>query len=275
MREGWAGSSLGGDPAQLLVSTGSIVTKLLVHCDFTLSRLDLLTNTVRGTFKYIGELARAWRSTLALLDSESRAIPAVGQQALAQQPARNAHRPARLSRPRAGSLRLEPLVGLEWSRALELAGGPRGAKTPADHRRAWVHRAPEAQVVALFRAVNPAHPRTDSTRIDAPWWLRALAAGRLGSRAEGFAIEDEVAELLTARAGWVYACWGGTCEDGCWEYMPSESGPDGPRTPAVLSLTARHGGWLDAVPAHGGAAPEPIAVAGVAELSAALDEFER
>ena len=46
------------------------------------------------------------------------------------------------------------------------------ARRPSQTRRAWVHRAPESQVVSLFARVSEAIAEPP-----APWWLRALAAG--------------------------------------------------------------------------------------------------
>ncbi|MEU0796521.1 hypothetical protein ABZ342_41200 [Amycolatopsis sp. NPDC005961] len=66
--------------------------------------------------------------------------------------------------------RLEPMLDLEWSRAIDLPQTALAAATPAELRRAWVHRAPEDRVLALFRASAGM-----AGQIPAPWWLRAVA----------------------------------------------------------------------------------------------------
>lgn len=144
------------------------------------------------------------------------------------------------------------------------------AESPTDIRRAWVHRAPEKQVIALFRAVRDANPE-----LEAPWWLRAVADGALPSRAAAFALEDEVAALLADHPGWIFVAWTAGCIDGYWEYLPSETGPEGPRMPTTLQFTARHAGWLDVIPAHTGPAPAPTPVAGIDGLRTDLPQIER
>ena len=69
------------------------------------------------------------------------------------------------------SVRVEPMATLEWSQAVELAGVRDDAAGPEDIRRAWIHRAPERQVVGLYRVLSQFEPE-----LPAPWWLRALAA---------------------------------------------------------------------------------------------------
>ncbi|GLW92180.1 hypothetical protein Aglo03_29960 [Actinokineospora globicatena] len=170
--------------------------------------------------------------------------------------------------PKQRGLHVEPLIGLEWSEALEQPGGP-PASAPADARRAWVHRAPEAQVIALYHAVVAADPG-----LPAPWWLRAVAAGELSSRREGFAVEDRVAKLLDARPGWVFVPWGVDGDSGYWEYMPSERTLAEPGMPTTLAHTHRHPGWIDVVGVHAGGAPEPIEVHGLADLRANLSRLE-
>ncbi|WP_253771856.1 hypothetical protein [Goodfellowiella coeruleoviolacea] len=165
---------------------------------------------------------------------------------------------------------MEPIVGLEWSRALEPSGDIGLATCPADTRRAWIHQAHEDQVRALYRAVL----RVDA-RARAPWWVRALDSGRLASRAAGFAVEDQVNGLLAIRPGWVYVPGTGYGEDGYWEFVPSESGLTGPMAPTTVQLTDAHDGWVEIVPAHlGEIAPTPRWLDGVAELGARLDEVE-
>jgi hypothetical protein len=167
-----------------------------------------------------------------------------------------------------GGLHVEPLIGLEWSDAIEQPGG-RQAATPAEARLSWLHRAPEAQVLALYRAASSANPGLPS-----PWWLRAVAAGALASRREGFAVEDRVAKLLSARPGWVFVPWGIDGDTGYWEYMPSERALGVPGVPTTLAHTDRHDGWIDVVGVHARTPPAPIAVAGVADLRANLARLE-
>lgn len=172
------------------------------------------------------------------------------------------------SRPGTGSLRVEPMAGLEWSQAVEQWGGE-DATVPAQARRSWLHRAPEQQVVALYRTTRAADPAAP-----APWWLRALAAGDLETRADGFAVEDRVAKLLSTRPGWVYVPWNTDGDSGYWEYVPSERTLTEPGVPTTLMLTDRHPGWLDVYRVHAGSAPAPVAVAGVADLRANLARLE-
>ncbi|MGH3438779.1 MAG: hypothetical protein ACRDRN_20210 [Sciscionella sp.] len=179
-----------------------------------------------------------------------------------------AHSGIRVPRPRA--LRLEPLVELEWARAVQRDDEPRTAKCPSDIRKAWVHRAEQEHVIALFQAVASVNPSTD-----APWWLRALAQGTLASRDAGFAVEDEVAAMLAARAGWVYVAWTGAGEDGYWEYLPSEGTSGAPTIPTTVLLTHRHPGWVDVVPAHTGNAPPAFTLRGPSGLLGALPEIEQ
>ncbi|WP_026421726.1 hypothetical protein [Actinokineospora inagensis] len=174
----------------------------------------------------------------------------------------------RLTVPTQRGLHVEPLIGLEWSEALEQHNGA-PATAPAEARRAWVHRAPEPQVLALFHAASAAEPR-----LAAPWWLRALAAGELGSRREGFAVEDRVAKLLDARPGWVFVPWGVDGDSGYWEYMPSERALAEPGMPTTLAHTHRHTGWVDVFPVHAGPQPAPIPVAGLPDLRANLSRLE-
>ncbi|XVV03769.1 hypothetical protein ACQPW3_41790 [Actinosynnema sp. CA-248983] len=158
----------------------------------------------------------------------------------------------KLPRQRDHALRVEPMMALEWSHAIEPAGGVGIATTPAQSRRAWLHRADEQQVLALFRAVGVDAP--------APWWLRALARGKLPSRAAGFAVEDEVTDLLADRPGWVFVPWAADGEVGYWEFVPSESGVYGPAEPTTVQFTDRHPGWVDLLPAHRGpGSRQPIA----------------
>jgi hypothetical protein len=164
---------------------------------------------------------------------------------------------------------LEPLNLLQWAQAIELPRDAGAAATPSEMRRAWIHRAPEHEVVTLFRAVT-----ANGEPIPAPWWLRALADGRLESRDIGFRIEDRMAHLLGRRPGWEFVPWAVDGESGYWEFMPSERGTSGHRIPTTILNTSRHEGWIDVLPAHSGSVPEPIAVAGLAGLRSRLGEFE-
>lgn len=167
-------------------------------------------------------------------------------------------------------LLVEPLIELEWSEALEQPDTT-SASVPAEARRAWVHRAPEAQVLALFRAAVLAAPHSE---LPAPWWLRAVDGGGLSSRREGFSVEDRTAKLLDARPGWVFVPWGVDGDTGYWEYMPSERRLSEPGVPTTLAYTHRHPGWLDVVPVHAGPTPAPIAVGGLVDLRKNLARLE-
>lgn len=173
---------------------------------------------------------------------------------------------------RANHLRVQPTVGLEWSQALELPRSAATASKPAEIRRAWVHRAGEDQVIAMYR--EACGSLAGSATVPAPWWLRALARGELESRVAGFRVEDRIAQLLGPRTGWVFVPWSADGESGYWEYMPSERGPSGFSIPTTLLLTDRHNGWIDVLPAHSGRTPAPIAVRGLAGLRSRLGEFE-
>ncbi|GDY30873.1 hypothetical protein [Gandjariella thermophila] len=167
------------------------------------------------------------------------------------------------------TLRVEPLAGLEWSHAVELPHVD-AATTPAGIRQAWIHRAPEARVLALYRAVLATEPDAP-----APWWLRALHDGLLASREAGFEVEDDVATLLANRPGWVYVPWTGAGEDGYWEFVPSETTAHGVGVPTTVVLTHRHPGWIDVLPAHReGAVQAVVPMDGVPDLAAQLDELE-
>jgi hypothetical protein len=170
--------------------------------------------------------------------------------------------------PAAGSLHVEPMIGLAWSQAIEQWGGE-DATVPAQARRSWLHRAPEQQVVALYRTTREADPDTP-----APWWLRALADGTLDTRADGFAVEDRVASLLSMRSGWVYVPWNTDGDSGYWEFVPSERTLAEPGVPTTLMLTDRHPGWIDVYRVHAGAPPAPVAMRGLADLRANLARLE-
>ncbi|GAA3859810.1 hypothetical protein GCM10022243_27090 [Saccharothrix violaceirubra] len=150
----------------------------------------------------------------------------------------------KLPRQRDRVLRVEPTLALEWSNAIEPAGVPGIVESPATGRRAWIHRADESQVLAMFRAIGAHAP--------APWWLRALDRGRIASRSAAFAVEDEVTTLLAERPGWVFVPWADDGEVGYWEFVPSESGVYGPAEPTTVQFTDRHTGWVDLLPTHRG-----------------------
>jgi hypothetical protein len=172
-------------------------------------------------------------------------------------------------RPNSGEeLRVEPTIGLEWSQAIEQWGGER-AKSPAEARGAWLHRAPEQQVLNFYLSAREFDPE-----LPAPWWLRALAAGTIHSRDDGFAVEDRVAKMLATRPGWVFVPWAAEGDSGFWEYMPSERTLAVPGVPTTLVLTHRHPGWLDVIPVHAGATPRPIPVHGLADLRSNLARLE-
>jgi hypothetical protein len=161
------------------------------------------------------------------------------------------------------------MVELDWARAIEPPMEVAIARQPADIRTAWVHRAPEDQVLALYYATT-----ATSDSVPSPWWLRAIAAGRLAHREDGFRVEDRVCRLLAPRPGWEYVPWGADGESGFWEFVPSERGPSGYRNPTTVLNTDRHPGWIDVLPAHTGRTPEPIAVTGPGDLRARMGEFE-
>jgi hypothetical protein len=168
------------------------------------------------------------------------------------------------------AIRVEPLIDLEWARAVEPTGPIGAARRPSQVRRAWIHRAPESQVVSLYNSA-----RAVVAEMSAPWWLRALAAGHLSSRLGGFAVEDQVSDLLIARSGWFYMPWTGPGEDGYWEFVPSDKTTNGrPLVPTTLVFTDRHTGWLDVFPAHAEGMPEPIELKGPADLRNRLDDIE-
>ncbi|MFJ6670573.1 hypothetical protein ACIQMJ_05635 [Actinosynnema sp. NPDC091369] len=164
------------------------------------------------------------------------------------------------------ALRVEPMLALEWSHAIEAAGVVGVADSPAQTRRAWIHKADEQQVLAMFRAVGPDAP--------APWWLRALDRGRIASRAAAFALEDEVTRLLGSRPGWVFVPWTTEGEVGYWEFVPSESGVYGPAEPTTVQFTDRHPGFVDLLPAHRGPGQRHPIEFTPAELREQIEDLE-
>ncbi|GLZ33112.1 hypothetical protein Lesp02_53000 [Lentzea sp. NBRC 105346] len=160
------------------------------------------------------------------------------------------------------------MVGLEWASAVESTSADM-VLTPAQARRSWIDRADEQQVLALYRSVSEVEPAPP-----APWWLRALARGKLPSRAAGYAIEDDVTDLLINRPGWVFVPWVAAGEVGYWEFVPSESGVYGPAEPTTVQFTDRHPGWIDLLPAHRGPGLcQPIEFT-VADLRAQIEDIE-
>lgn len=166
------------------------------------------------------------------------------------------------------AVHVEATAGLQWSQAIELPTSVDGAREPAGLRAAYVHRAPEDEVLALYRSASA------NGRVAAPWWLRAVDRGALESRAEGFRIEDRVALLLAPRPGWEFVPWAADGESGYWEFMPSERAASGFTEPTTLLMTDRHDGWIDVLPAHSGATPEPVAIRRIGGLRARLGEIE-
>jgi hypothetical protein len=169
--------------------------------------------------------------------------------------------------------RVEATAGLQWSQAIEMPTATlSAARSPAEIRLAWIHRAPQAEVLALYR--QACGHRLGAPDVPAPWWLRALARDEIESRVAAFRIEDRVADLLRPRTGWLYVPWAADGESGYWEFVPSEGGPAGFAIPTTLLHTDRHEGWVDVIPAHSGAAPAPLALRGPAKLRARLGEIE-
>ncbi|HWD04567.1 MAG TPA: hypothetical protein VG674_19165 [Amycolatopsis sp.] len=161
------------------------------------------------------------------------------------------------------------MLDLEWFQAIELPRFAKPVERPGDLRQAWIHRASEDLVLALYRRAA-----SEQGPVPAPWWLRAVANGRLESRELGFRIEDRIQQLLTRRPGWEFVPWAADGESGYWEFMPSERGKSGHAIPTTVLNTDRHPGWIDVLPAHTSTAPPPISVSGLAGLRARLGEFE-
>ncbi|MCP3799423.1 hypothetical protein NLX83_09160 [Allokutzneria sp. A3M-2-11 16] len=200
------------------------------------------------------------------------------------EPLLNAHDAARTSRPGLpeqrrmvigrqppsglSGMRVSSVLSLEWSMSLSRSGAAELSRSPADSRRTWIHRAPERQVLTLYREVIAVCP--DSP---APWWLRAVHRGDLLHREAGFTLEDGVHELLSARPGWAYVPWVNEGEDGYWEYEPSDTGV---YQPITVRLTDRHRGWVDVLPAQPQAndSVQPVPLAGPFDLRARISEFE-
>lgn len=184
-----------------------------------------------------------------------------------QDPTLTTHRDRLSGRTDSTDLRVEALPGLEWSLAAETEPPSTEAHSPESLRTRWVHRVPEEHVLDLFRKLS-----ATGQHLPAPWWLPALDRGELSSRAEAFAIEDEVHMILRSRAGWVFVPWVGPNETGYWEYDP----PGRPiaRFPTTVMLTDQHPGWISVVPAHPDNPPPPVPLKGPSGLTAALNDIE-
>ncbi|WP_307867878.1 hypothetical protein [Umezawaea beigongshangensis] len=179
------------------------------------------------------------------------------------------HQASPVPQPRARGLRIEGLASLDWSDVIETTAVADLATSPAEARSSWISRADEQQVLARFRAVCEFDSRPPS-----PWWLRALHRGKLPSRAAGFAVEDEVTELLSSRPGWVFVPWADAGEVGHWEFVPSESGVYGPAEPTTVRFTDTHPGWVDLLPAHRGPGLAQAIPFTVADLREQIEDIE-
>ncbi len=175
--------------------------------------------------------------------------------------------PARTRRGLSGEVSLEPVPRLEWSLATEQHPAVHEASGPAALRCSWIHRAPEDQVLSLFRKLDGS-----ARKLAAPWWLRALDQGELPSRAAAFDIEDELHALLGSRVGWIFVPWSGVGEAGYWEYGPSDREPM--KMPTTVALTDEHPGWINVVAAHAETAGLPLPVRGASALVQALPRIE-
>lgn len=170
------------------------------------------------------------------------------------------------------TVQLEPVPELEWSLATE--GHPTAPVDPplgpAAVRRGWIHTAPEARVLALYRELRDRESTESPLR--APWWLRVLDRGGLASRREGFAFEDEVHAALGRRDGWVFVPWTIFGDTGYWEYAPSDREPV--KVPTTVLCTDEHPGWLNVLPAHGDVEPPPVPLDGTSGLLSAITRIE-
>lgn len=174
----------------------------------------------------------------------------------------------------ADPVRVEPTAGLQWSQAMQLTTPATEASYPAAARKALIHKAPEDEVLRLYREACGGTGEAPAADVPAPWWLRGLALGVLDSRESAFRIEDRIAQLLLPRPGWEYVPWTMDGESGFWEYVPSERAASDFAVPTTLLLTERHPGWIDVLPAHTGPTPEPLAVNGPANLRSRLGAIE-
>ncbi|MFR9730500.1 hypothetical protein ACL03H_14850 [Saccharopolyspora sp. MS10] len=172
-----------------------------------------------------------------------------------------------LNRRNQYDVHVEAVPRLEWSLATEAHPTVAWATSPASLRRSWICTAPEQKVLDLYRKLHGS-----TSRLPAPWWLRAVDRGELSSRAEGFALEDDVHRLLHERGGWVFVPWAATGETGYWEYAPSERGTR--QAPTTVTLTDQHPGWIQVVAAYTDGPPQPLPLSGPAGLLAALPVVE-
>lgn len=145
--------------------------------------------------------------------------------------------------PEDADVHLIPLPRLEWSLVTESETDLAAATAPKCLRRGWIHTAPEARVLELFRRLDES-----AEKLPAPWWLRPLVRGELSSRTQAHELEDEVHALLASRPGWVFVPWGNAGEIGYWEYGPSDRAPM--VAPTTVTLTEQQPGWISVVPAH-------------------------
>ncbi len=166
-----------------------------------------------------------------------------------------------------GNVHLEPVPRLEWSLAAEAHPSVAEATTPSALRCSWLHRAPEEQVLTLFRKLDGA-----AHELPAPWWLPALDRGEISTRTAAFDLEDDVHRLLTSRPGWVFVPWAGVGETGYWEYGPSDREPR--KMPTTVALTNEHPGWINVVAAHADVAPLPLPVGMADGLLVILPQVE-
>ncbi|WP_245533609.1 hypothetical protein [Actinoalloteichus spitiensis] len=159
----------------------------------------------------------------------------------------------------------EPMPELEWFLALEGSAAD-GASEPSEARNSWVHWASEAEVLDLYRGAL-----TAGGDPAAPWWVRAMHIGTLASRAEGFALEDEVHDVLSERPGWVFVPWAGNGRSPYWEYTPSDDGRA--IQPTTILFGERHPGFVLVLPAHGVTPTAVRPLGGVAGLVERLTEI--
>lgn len=162
---------------------------------------------------------------------------------------------------------LQPVPGLEWSLATESSPRTARASSPAAARCSWLHTAAESKVLRLFRKLDGL-----SEKLPSPWWLRALAHGRLPDRATAFRIEDEIHAVLAERPGWVFVPWAHSGETGYWEYGPSDREPM--VMPTTVLMTDKHPGWVHVLAAHRTTPPVPLPVDQACGLLAALPQVE-
>lgn len=182
--------------------------------------------------------------------------------------------PSTLPKPRTSAVprrpsknvHVEALPRLEWSLVVEEPPVAEAA-APSSLRHGWIHKAPQEQVLHLFRKLS-----ASNRPLPAPWWLGPLDRGELPSRSAGFAVEDDLHQMLTTRDGWVFVPWASAGESGYWEFSPSDRYPMS--VPTTVSMTAEHRGWVDVVPAYSETAPTPIRMSSLAEIAERLPAIE-